>query len=114
LSAQALDRGDGLGRQPVGRSGGRRAAIVEGALAARPIPRQPAVGGAFRNPGGGRRGNHPPAGFAHPLDQKESTMDRHAGILVDVHPRLPGQLFRSRNRSFNPKPRMNNLHSNDN
>ena len=51
------------------------------------------------------------AGFAHPLDQKESTVDRHARILVDVHPRLLGQLFRSCNHSFNPKPRMNNLHS---
>ena len=40
-------------------------------------------------------------------------MDRHPRILVDVHPRLPGQLFRSRNPSFNPRPRMNNLHSND-
>ena len=38
-------------------------------------------------------------------------MDRHARILVDVHPRLPGQLFRPRNDSFNPRPRMNNLHS---
>jgi hypothetical protein len=45
------------------------------------------------------------------LDQKESTMNRHAGILVNVHPRLPGQLFRSRNHSFNPKPRMNNMAS---
>ena len=36
-------------------------------------------------------------------------MDRHARILVNVHPRLPGKLFRSHNPSFNPKPRMNNL-----
>ena len=40
-------------------------------------------------------------------------MERHACVLVNVHPRLPGQLFRSHNPSFNPKPRMNNLHSND-
>jgi hypothetical protein len=32
---------------------------------------------------------------------------------MDIHPRLPGELFRSHNPSFNPKPRMNNLHSND-
>jgi hypothetical protein len=38
----------------------------------------------------------------------------HACILVDVHPRLPGELFRSGNPSFNPKPRINNPHSNDN
>ena len=86
---------------------------MEGALAARPIPRQPGVGGAFRDPGGRRGVDHPPAGLAHPLDQKELTMDRHARMLMDVHPRLPGQLFRSRNHSFNPTPRMNNLHSND-
>jgi hypothetical protein len=40
-------------------------------------------------------------------------MDRHACILVNVHPRLPGKLFRSRNHSFNPKPRMNNLLGNN-
>ena len=39
-----------LGLLSVGRSGGRRTAISEGVLSARPIPRQPAVGGAFRNP----------------------------------------------------------------
>jgi hypothetical protein len=75
--------------------------------------RQPGIGGAFRDPRGRRRIDHPPAGHTHPLDQKESTMDRHARILVDVHPRLPGKLFRSHNPSFNPMPRMNNLHSND-
>jgi hypothetical protein len=87
---------------------------VEGALAARPMPRQPLVGGAHRHPGSQRRISNPPALIAHPADQKESTMHRHACILVDVHPRLQGQLFRSRNRSFNPKPRMNNLHSSHN
>jgi hypothetical protein len=40
-------------------------------------------------------------------------VDRHARMLVNVHPRLQGQLFRSRNHSFNPSPRMNNLYSND-
>ena len=85
---------------------------MEGALAAHPIPCQPGVGGAFGDPGRCRCGHHPPAGLAHPLDQKELTMDRHMGMLMDVHPRLPGQLFRSRNHSFNPMPRMNNVHSN--
>ena len=36
-------------------------------------------------------------------------MDRHARILVDVHPRLQGQLFRFHDHSFDPRPRMNNL-----
>jgi hypothetical protein len=40
-------------------------------------------------------------------------MGGHAGILVDVHLELPGQLFRPYNHSFNPRPRMNNLQSND-
>ena len=42
---------------------------------------------------------------------RQRTVDRHARMLVDVHPRFPGQLFRSRNHSFNPKPRMNNMAS---
>jgi hypothetical protein len=41
-------------------------------------------------------------------------MNRHARILVNVHPRLWGKLFRSRNHSFNPSPRMSNLHSSHN
>ena len=40
-------------------------------------------------------------------------MDGQACILVNVHPRLPGRLFRSHNPSFNPKPRTNNLLGND-
>jgi hypothetical protein len=113
LPAQTLDRGDRLSGQPAGRSGGRRASVMEGRRAARPIPRQPDIGGALRHTGSQRRVADAPAVLAHPLDQKESTMDRHARILMNVHPRLPGQLFRSRNHSFNPRPRMNNLHSND-
>jgi hypothetical protein len=84
---------------------------VEGALATRPPPRQPFVPGPQRNPGGQRGVLDPPTMVANPRHQKESTMDRHARILVDVHPRLHGQLFRNRNHSFNPRPRMNNLHS---
>jgi hypothetical protein len=111
LAAQPLDRGGDLGRQPAGRSGGRRAAVMEGRLAARPMPRQPLVRGAHRHAGGARGGLDPPALLANSPDQKESTVDRHARILVDVHPRLLGKLFRSGNHSFNPSPRMNNLHS---
>jgi hypothetical protein len=56
----------------------------------------------------------PPATVANPRHKKESTMNRHARILVNVHPRLWGKLFRSRNHSFNPSPRMSNLHSSHN
>jgi hypothetical protein len=114
LAAQALDRGGDLGGQPAGRAGGRRAAVVEGALAARPPPRQPLVRGAHRHPGGQGGVLDPPAMLAHPRRQKDSTMHRHARILVNVHPGLQGQLFRSRNHSFNPRPRMNNLYSSHN
>jgi len=86
---------------------------VEGSGAAVAKALQPSIGGPFRHPGGHGGIDHAPAGIAHALDQQESTMDRHACILVDVHPRLPGKLFRSHNPSFNPKPRMNNLYSND-
>ncbi len=48
------------------------------------------------------------------LAEKVSTMDGHACILVDVHPGLLGKLSYVANHSFNPKLRMNNLHSNDN
>ena len=90
LPAQARDRGDGRGGQPAGRSGGCRAAVVEGRRAARPIARQPARGGARRDPGGRRRVDHPSASLTDPLDQKELTMDRHAGILVNVSSEAPG------------------------
>ncbi len=40
-------------------------------------------------------------------------MDGHARILVDVHPELLAKLACVETHSFNPKPRMNNLHSND-
>jgi hypothetical protein len=87
---------------------------VVGALAARPPPRQPFVPGPQRNPGGQRGVLDPPTMVANPRHQKESTMHRHARILVDVHPGLLGKLLWSGNHSFNPSPRMNNLHSSHN
>ena len=51
---------------------------------------------------------------AHPRNHRDSTMHGHARILVNVHPRLLAKLFRSRNHSFNPRPRVNNLHSSHN
>jgi hypothetical protein len=111
LPAQPLDRGGDCEGQPAGRAGGRRAAVMQGALAARPMPRQPLVRGAHRHPGSQGRVLDPPAMLAHPPDQKESTVDCHARMLVDVHSRLLGKLFWSSNHSFNPSPRMNNLYS---
>ena len=71
-----------------------------------------ATGSMLRCDVGGQRGGlDPPTLLAHPPHQKESTMGRHTRILVNVHPRLRGELFRSDNHSFNPSPRMNNLYS---
>jgi hypothetical protein len=50
LAAQALDGGDDAGRQLAGRAGGRRAAVMQGGLAAVAIAREPSVGGALRDP----------------------------------------------------------------
>lgn len=41
------------------------------------------------------------------------TMDGHAHILAGVHPGLPAKPPLVETHGFNPKPRMNNLHSND-
>ena len=88
LPAQALDRVGDLARQPARRAGGRRAAIDEGRLAARPPPCQPLA--------------HRPLADAeldgdaacrlllvkHAAHHQELTVWRRAGILVDVHPGL--------------------------
>ncbi len=56
---------------------------------------------------------HPQAFPPYPADHEVSTVDRHACMLVDVHPRLLGETVACRNPSLTPSPRMNNLHSND-
>ena len=86
---------------------------MQGDRATRPMPRQPFVGGALRY--AGRRSSlcHRPAVLAYPSYKKGSTADRHARILMDVHPGLLGQTVWLRNHSLTPKSRVNNLHSND-
>jgi hypothetical protein len=113
LAPQPLDRGDAPDRQAMAASGGRRAPVVKHPLAARPMPRQPLVGAPFGDPG--RLGSVPdaPAFTANARDEEGSTMDRHAGMLVDVHPGAPGEVGWRRNPSLTPQPRMNNLHSFD-
>ena len=61
LPPQPLDLGDRLGRQAVRAARRRRLAVVKRRRAARPIARQPFVGGALRH--AGRRGGigNPPA-----------------------------------------------------
>ena len=51
--------------------------------------------------------------LAYPSYKKGSTANRHAGILMDVHPGLQDQTVWLRNHSLTPKSRVNNLHSND-
>ena len=55
---------------------------------------EPCIGRALGNAGGLRGIGHAPPLFADAAHQKGSTMDRHAGILVNVHPglRLKGWL----------------------
>ena len=114
LTPQPIDGADDLGRRSARRPAGRRAPVVEGGLAARPMPRQPLVGRANRHAACRGRLRHPPALQANALNKKESTVARHPGMLVDVHPGLLGQTVWLRNHSLTPKLRMNNLHSNDN
>ena len=101
------------GRRAMRASAGRRLAVVKRRRAARPMPRQPLVGRALRNAGRlGGIGNAP-ASSPHATHQKGSTMHRHAGILMDVHPGLRLRVGWSRNPNLAAQPRMNNLHSFD-
>jgi hypothetical protein len=54
-----------------------------------------------------------PPHCGHPRHQKDSTMHRHARILVDVHPELRLRVGGLRNPSLAALLQMNNLHSND-
>jgi hypothetical protein len=78
-----------------------------------------AVGGAvvghdaLHGDGRQRSVDDPPALLAHPRHEKESTMDRHACILVDVHPELRLKVGGLPNPNLAALLRMNNLHSND-
>ena len=52
--------------------------------------------------------------FPHPAaDERGSTMDRHAGRLVHVHPGAPVRAGWYRKPSLPFRPRMKNLHSFD-
>ncbi len=86
---------------------------MQGQFAARPVARQPLVGRALRNAGSQGSLRYRPAIAVYPLDKKGSTTNRHAGILVDVHPGLHEKTVWLRNHSLTPKSRVNNLHSND-
>jgi len=88
---EPFDRSERLGRQSLPRPGGRRAPVAKHPLAARPEPSQPFVDGACADAcclGG--VGDPPP--FADdPVHKNDSTIKRHTGILVDVHPGAPGR-----------------------
>lgn len=66
LPPQPLDRRDAIGVGAVRASGGRRAAVLKGKLAARPMPRQPTKRASFRDAGADRGVPHPPAFALHP------------------------------------------------
>ena len=113
LTPEPLDLGDGLVSQAMGASGRRRAPVLKHLLAARPKASQPLVGGPLRH-AGSRGGLGDAPAFDHDaVHQKGSTMDRHAGILVGVHPGLRLRAGWLRNPSLAATLRMNNLHSFD-
>ena len=85
---QALDLGHGCPGQAMRTMAGRRAAVTQGRLAARPVARQPFVGGAHRYRTGIGGLGHRPALLADAADQLESTKRCHTGVLVNVHPGL--------------------------
>jgi hypothetical protein len=65
------------------------------------------------NAGGLRRVGDTPPLLANAPHQKDSTMDRHAGMLVNVHPGPRLRVGAIRNPSLAAPSRMNNLHSFD-
>jgi hypothetical protein len=114
LTPQPFYAGQGIGVRAVRASGGRRASILKGKLAALPMPRQPTERASFRDAGSGRRVPHPPTFNADTPDEQGSTLRSKARILVQVHPGLLGRAVdRCGNHSFIPLSRMNNLHSFD-
>jgi hypothetical protein len=92
---------------------GERAGAELRSWRARSPPCQPLAGAAFRHPGRQRSVPDPPALLAHPRHEKESTMDHHTGILVDVHPELRLKVGGLPNPNLAALLRMNNLHSNN-
>jgi hypothetical protein len=113
LPAQPLDRRDLLGRRAMRAAAGGRLAVDQRSRTTRPVARQPFIGGALRHARRFRGVRNAPAVIADAAHQKGSTMDRHAGILVDVHPGLRLRVGWSRNPSLAALSRMNNLHSFD-
>src|SRR5204862_5198319 len=88
LAPQSLDLADPFDRQAMRAARRDRLAVVERCRAAAAITGQPLVGRALRHacrPGGIA---HPPAFNLDTLDQKDSTMHRHARILTNAHPGL--------------------------
>jgi len=83
------------------RPDGRRASVMKHPRAPRADPRRRSgVGDA-------------PALGDNTAHKKDSTMDGHTGMLMDLHPGAPVKAGWLRNPSFTPKPRMNNLYSVD-
>ena len=72
----------------------------------------PLAHGLGRDPGRGGDAGHAPA-LSQALDHQASTMRRVLGILVDVHPAAPGWGCELGSHNLPPRPRVDNLHSND-
>jgi hypothetical protein len=113
LAPQPLDRRDLLGWRAMRRVAGRRLAVLQRRHPAGPEASEPGIGGALRHACCLRGIGNAPSLLADTAHQKRSTMHRHAGILVDVHPGLRLKVGWNRNPSLAAPSRMNNLHSFD-
>jgi hypothetical protein len=87
-------------------------AVGQAGLALQGMASSPLAHGLGRDPGRGGDAGHAPA-LSQALDHQASTMRRVLGILVDVHPAAPGWGCELGSHNLPPRPRVDNLHSND-
>ena len=87
-------------------------AVGQAGLALQGMASSPRAHGLGRDPGRGGDAGHAPA-LSQALDHQASTMRRVLGILVDVHPAAPGWGCELGSHNLPPRPRVDNLHSNE-
>ena len=111
LPPERLDRGGRVRCQAMRAAARRRTAVAE--RLAGPVPGEPFEGAPLGDSRRNSRIGNPPALLNDPAHQQGSTVHRHPGMLVDVHPGLRARVGWLRNPSFSAMLRMNNPHSFD-